>query len=161
MSDAERRSGSTPHLRRARPEEAPALSALALRSKAYWGYDAAFLASCAAELTLSAEEIADTPTFVLEVDGTRLGFYSIERRDETRSELNFLFVEPEAIGRGYGRVLMEHAIERARALGSRVLEIQGDPNAAQFYRAVGGRLVGSRPSASIPGRVLPIFEVPL
>ena len=43
-------------LRAARPEEAAAISALALRSKAHWGYDEAFLAACRAELTWTAAQ---------------------------------------------------------------------------------------------------------
>ena len=45
------RHGAAGHvIRRARPEEAGALSDLAIRSKGHWGYDVAFLASCRAEL---------------------------------------------------------------------------------------------------------------
>jgi SAM-dependent methyltransferase len=39
--------------------------------------------------------------------------------------------------------------------------IQGDPNDARFYRAAGGEPAGSSPSASIPGRVLPLFRIKL
>ena len=39
--------------------------------------------------------------------------------------------------------------------------IQGDPNAADFYRAAGAVQVGERASASVPGRVLPLFELAL
>jgi hypothetical protein len=35
--------------------------------------------------------------------------------------------------------------------------IQGDPNAAEFYQRCGARKIGERPSASIPGRVLPLY----
>ena len=40
-------------LRPARPEEAPALTELCLRSKAVWGYDAAFMQACRRELTMT------------------------------------------------------------------------------------------------------------
>ncbi|MDE0683663.1 MAG: hypothetical protein OXI63_12155 [Candidatus Poribacteria bacterium] len=39
--------------------------------------------------------------------------------------------------------------------------IQGDPNAERFYRSAGGLLVGTRKSASIPNRELPIFWINL
>ena len=42
-----------------------------------------------------------------------------------------------------------------------VVRIQGDPNAEPFYLACGARRVGSAPSASIPNRELPLFEVAL
>ena len=51
-----RRDARSPMLssRSAKPEEADALSALAFRSKAYWGYGAEFLEACRSELTLTA-----------------------------------------------------------------------------------------------------------
>ena len=55
-----------PAIRRARPEEAGVLSALALRSKAHWGYDADFLAACRDDLTLIPEEIATSMVYVLD-----------------------------------------------------------------------------------------------
>jgi GNAT superfamily N-acetyltransferase len=148
-------------IRRAVAYEAQALSELALRSKAHWGYDAQFMARCAKELTVTPDQIEANPTFVVIDDGPVLGFYALERVAMVRMELNFLFVEPTAIGRGYGRALMEHAKRYARGMGIMTLEIQGDPNASRFYRCAGARQVGARPSASVAGRMLPMFELDL
>ena len=71
------------------------------------------------------------------------------------------FVEPDFIGRGYGRKLMMHAQQEARHLGYSKMIIQGDPNAERFYRSAGGLLVSTRKSASIPNRELPIFCINL
>ena len=46
-------------------------------------------------------------------------------------------------------------------LGSKVMIIQGDPNAQNFYLKVGGKLIGEKESASIPGRYLPVFIINL
>ena len=147
-----------PSLRPARLEECAALSALALRSKASWGYPADVLARCTAELTLSPELVSHT--FVIETVAGVQGFYALSPLDAQRVELEFLFVEPRALRRGYGRRLLAHAQRHAReALGARTLVIQGDPNAAAFYRAAGAVRVGERPSASITGRVLPLYEL--
>jgi len=153
--------GGDVRLRRARTEEAAALSALAFRSKAYWGYSDDFMAACRDELTLAPEQIEARPTYVLEAAGAIAGFYVLDPLSEHSVELDALFVEPDCIGRGYGRALIEHALSQARALGHRTLIIQGDPNAAAFYRRIGGRPAGTRASASIPGRVLPLFRVEL
>ncbi len=146
-------------IRRAHAAEARGLSELALKSTAYWGYDEGFMAACRDELTLSADEVVRNPTYVSEVEGQVIGFYAIERVDQVRMELNFLFVDPAFIGRGYGRALIEHAKQIARDLGSSALVIQGDRNAQHFYRAAGAHQVGERASSSIPGRTLPLFEV--
>jgi GNAT superfamily N-acetyltransferase len=146
----------------AMPGQGPLLSELAKRSKAYWGYDEAFMAACDQELTLTEREIARHLTYVLRTqDGSVAGFYSMESVDEARMELNFLFVEPSAIGRGRGRALINHAKKRARELGRTMLIIQGDPHAAPFYQKMGGRRVGERPSCSVAGRLLPLFEIHL
>lgn len=44
-------------IRDARPDEAGELTELALRSKAHWGYDEAFMASCREELTVRPSEV--------------------------------------------------------------------------------------------------------
>lgn len=146
-------------LRRAKPGEAGALSELALRSKAHWGYPEDFMAACRDELTLTERDLERAPTFVAEAAGERVGFYALERLSASEVELAFLFVEPRAIGRGHGRALIEHAKGRARALGYTTMVIQGDPHAERFYRAAGGRRVGEQESLSIPGRMLTLFHL--
>ncbi len=151
-------------IRRARPDEASHLSELAMRSKAVWGYSPEFMAACRDELTLSPAYLETNPTFVTEgavTAGTAIGFYSLERLSDAEVELGFLFLEPGDIGGGHGRRLIEHAKAEARTLGYATMVIQGDPHAERFYRAAGGRQVGTRESLSIPGRLLPLFHVDL
>ncbi len=134
---------------------------MALRSKGSWGYDAAFLEACRAELTLTAEKIERHPTFVVEDGGSPAGFYTLEPLSPDAVELGLLYVEPQCQGRGLGRVLMDHACAEARARGFCTLEIQSDPNAEAFYRAMGAVRIGTRPSGSIPGRTLPLLRLDL
>lgn len=62
-------------LRSARADEVQMLSELALRSKGYWGYDAAFLEACREELTGRVADIESRHVTVLEREGKVLGFY--------------------------------------------------------------------------------------
>jgi GNAT superfamily N-acetyltransferase len=150
-------------VRAIRPHEAAEISSLAMRSKAHWGYSDEFMTACRAELTYSESQIdSDRYEFyVCEAEGRIAGFYALEILGPTDVELEALFVEPEFIGHGFGRILIEHAKVRAVALGIRQLIIQGDPNAQSFYEAAGGVRDGQRESGSIPGRFLPIFRVDL
>lgn len=148
-------------IRPARRHEGEALSALALRSKAHWGYDAAFMAACVDELTIAAERIQKNPTYVLEEKRHVLGFYMLESPNDREIELGYLFVEPDIIGQGYGSQLMCHAKAKALELGYQAILIQGDPNAEPFYRAMGGRKIGNKQSASIRIRELPMFKIDL
>ncbi len=147
-------------LRPAAPTEAGPLSELALRSKGHWGYDEAFLAACAAELTLRPEDLAPQRVTVGEIDGRLVGFYAIAG-SAPDAELAALFVEPDLIGRGCGKALWNHAVDTARTEGIERLTIAADPGALPFYQAMGAAVVGSAPSGSVPGRRLPLLVYPI
>ncbi|MFJ3876177.1 GNAT family N-acetyltransferase [Streptomyces sp. NPDC090077] len=153
-------------VRAARAGEAEALTALVMRSKAYWGYDAAFLAACGPQLRVREEELAGRRIAVAEnVRGALLGLASLDEAGEgpedgsgdgdglgevRAARLGLLFVEPSAIGLGTGRLLYRDALRRAAALGVRRLLIDADPHAAGFYRAMGAV---ERPGAAAEGLV--------
>lgn len=143
--------------------EASVLSNLALRSKAYWGYSAKFMAACENELLVTENKLASDKFqyMVAERKGKVIGYYALEKMSEPEFELDALFVEPDCIGSGIGRALLSHAKKAAANLGGVNLTIQGDPNAQKFYIAAGGVLTGERESASIPGRFLPTFIISL
>jgi GNAT superfamily N-acetyltransferase len=149
-----------PVLRPAHPDEAGSLTALALRSKAHWGYDEAFMAACREELTLHADEVAARRTTVAEDEDTGevIGFVTLEG-EPPRGAIGMLFVSPGAMRRGAGRLLYGHALATAARLGFTRLTIGADPNAEPFYRAMGAVTVGRTPSGSIPGRTLPLMTV--
>ena len=134
-----------------------------MRSKAYWGYDAEFLDACEDELTVSAAAVADEENhWVVACETDRLlGFYGLVPQDRHTADLEALFVEPECVRTGVGRALLEDARLRATRDGFERIVIQSDPYAADFYLAMGAVKTGERPSGSIPGRMLPLFEIRL
>jgi ribosomal protein S18 acetylase RimI-like enzyme len=150
------------NIRRAHPGEAEQLSALALRSKAHWNYDPDFLDACRKELTLNAEFIDKSCVYVVEEAGRVAGFYAVRLCAESGGGvLDFLYVEPESIGMGYGKGLWDHAIETARKLGLSSFTLDADPNAEAFYRAMGAERIGERESPVQPGRMLPLMRYQL
>lgn len=148
-------------LRPAHVAEADALSALAVRSKAHWGYSSEFMAACRDELEVHVRDIAASRVTVAEGVGGILGFYWLGPVRAGSCELEALFVEPAAIGQGVGRALLDAAARAAHAEGARSLTIQADPNAEAFYLRAGARRVGERASGSIPGRMLPLLALDL
>ncbi len=149
-------------LRPARPEDADALTALALRSKAYWGYDDAFMNACVAELTITSERIKAEEMTVAEVDGVIAGMVSVAAGETSNTrELEDMFVDTPFIGTGLGARLMTHAEAVAKAQGAAHIDVDADPNAQGFYEKCGYRLIGTSPSASIPGRSLPRLRLDL
>jgi GNAT superfamily N-acetyltransferase len=148
-------------IRPARVDEAHLLSELALRSKAYWGYSPEFIEQCRAELSYSEEQLhaEHMRFFVIESAQRVAGFYALKRLNATEIELEAMFVEPASIGQGFGRLLIDHAKSVASAMGAKRLVIQSDPYAEHFYVAAGGVVIGTRESASIPGRFLPTLAI--
>ncbi len=149
---------STARIRAARPDEADALTRLCIRSKAHWGYDAAFMALSAPSLAVRPEDIARVRVVVDAADRP-LGVARVDPVDNAVADLGLLFVDPPAMGQGVGRLLFDHACEAARALGRRRLTILADPQAAPFYERMGARHVRDAPSDAIPGRMLPLLEI--
>lgn len=149
-------------LRRARPEEAEAITALTLRSKRHWGYSEDFMALATPQLTMSPAdlEVATDHVEVLEVGGQLAAFFRL-RRQEQLAFLEDLFVDPPHMGKGYGRRLFLRAAEVARGWGVRVMQFESDPFAEPFYRRLGAERVGLSPSPLMAGRTLPLLRYTL
>jgi len=149
-------------LRDITPADLPEISALAIRSKATWGYDDATMKVFADELTMTEETLAGS--IVAKVacadDGTMLGYYTLRRLDAGAVELDFMFVDPAYFRQGVGRRLLEDAKLEARSLKASHLHLIADPYAEDFYAKHGAEVVGMHQS-SIPGREIPIMEIPL
>lgn len=146
-------------IRRARFDDAPRLTELTVRSKAYWRYDAAFLADARQELEFHPTKfLPDFHVYILEEDGQMVGFCSLIPLGPDTMELHDLFVEPSHIGKGYGKLLWGHAVNVARELGCRTLVLTADPNAEPFYVRQGAVRTGEKASPVRSERRLPVME---
>lgn len=141
-------------LRSACEADLAVLSDLCFRSKAVWGYDAAFMEACRAELTLAPSDLLESSVQVAEGGGRIVGVVQLAVTDSEGS-LEKLFVAPDALRTGAGHLLFAWAVETARKQGARTLTIESDPGAADFYRRMGARDAGRAPSGSVAGRWLP------
>jgi len=146
-------------VRRARVEEAGALTELAMRAKASWGYDAAFMAACRDELTLTPQKLAAWTVWVAEADREIAGMVALSL--DGGAEVEDFFVEPAFQGRGVGAALMAELLAACRRAGAAVLEVDADPNAEPIYARLGFETFRRSPSGSIPGRWLPRMRMPL
>jgi len=147
-------------IRQGNPDDALALSDLAFRSKARWGYDPQFMESCREQLTYHPSIFPATYFGILE-DPMILGFYALDIHTSDQFELTALFVEPDYIGHGYGKTLMNHAKIQAKVFGANEIVVQSDPNAEAFYLAMGWKNIGEKESPCIPGRKLPLLKLDL
>jgi ribosomal protein S18 acetylase RimI-like enzyme len=145
-------------VRPARREEAAALSALCVRSKAHWGYDAEFMRASWRSLQIDPAAIDEARVFVaVDAADRPLGVVDCALLGEGDVDLVHLFVEPDAIGCGVGRALFAAALAWVAAQGRGRLLIASDPNAVGFYRRLGAVDAGTIPSEAIPGRELPLL----
>lgn len=139
--------------------ECAALTALCVRSKAHWGYDATFMAQCRDSLRVRPDAVRDGWVFVAVDDRDRpLGVAQLDLVDGA-ADLGLLFVDPPAMGRGVGRELLRHATQAAVLAGFSGITILADPHAAPFYERMGATLRCMAPSDAVPGRLLPLYDL--
>jgi putative acetyltransferase len=82
--------------------------------------------------------------FMVYVDGQAVGCVALIPMSDGVYELSKMAVSPELRGQGIGRLLLEHAIAQAKALGASSLFLgsnSGLKNAVHLYEAVGFRHV--------------------
>jgi GNAT superfamily N-acetyltransferase len=132
---------ATPLFRRAQPQEAAALTQIALTAKQSWGYPDEWMAEWRPDLTIAPGYIASSPVWVAEVEGAVVGFLGLVRADG-QWWLEHLWVLPVFQGRGLGRALFDEAVRQARAVGATELLIKSDPNAEPFYLKMGAVRTG-------------------
>jgi N-acetylglutamate synthase-like GNAT family acetyltransferase len=123
--------------------EQKALEALQLRASLSNAGDREALLANPDAIELPLEQIAAGRVFVAERGGVIVGFSAVLPRDDGETELDALFVEPNIWRRGVGQLLVEHCAAVARAQGSAVLCVVGNPHAEGFYMACGFRVAGT------------------
>jgi len=128
-------------IRRAVPDESATLTRIALDAKRHWGYPDNWIKHWESDLTISPEFITNNQVYVAEQGGEIQGFYALCIND-TKAELEHMWVAPLVIGTGIGKELFLDAMERAAGLRVREVEISSDPNAAGFYERMGARKIG-------------------
>jgi N-acetylglutamate synthase-like GNAT family acetyltransferase len=147
--------------RRARPDEADHLTALAHAAKRHWGYPESWIAHWKSDLTITSEFISTNEVFVALAGKDIIGCSALVLGDSI-AELEHMWIKPEYMGKGVGRELLAQVTNRAANLDLRELEISADPNAEGFYRHMGAVRIGEIQS-EIEGqpRVLPRMKLEL
>ena len=147
-------------LREPTPSELPALTSLCQRSKAHWGYPGDMLKAFVDELTVTPQNLAEDAIMLAEDKRGLAGVVQVSKQGDD-AVLEKLFVEPERLGEGTGKILYVWACRVARENGAKHLVIDSDPDAATFYQHMGAVQDGTVESGSIPGRQLPHLVHPL
>jgi ribosomal protein S18 acetylase RimI-like enzyme len=146
-------------IHRATSEQANVLSSIAFAAKAYWGYPERWMEMWRPQLTFSAKYFEEYESWVAVADQTPVGFYTLEERSGN-AWIENLWVLPAYIGKGVGKKLFSHALERARQRGYKILQLEADPNAVGFYEKMGMYQIRQR-QYELEGqpRILPTMEL--
>mgnify|MGYP000105752806 CR=1 FL=1 len=137
--------------------DAKDLTELTIRSKSHWNYGEKQIEKWREELTITEKYIDENQIYKLVINSLLIGFYAYQPENKTDIKLNYLFVEPKYIGKGYGKILMADFFQRIEKSEFDRVILDADPNAENFYSKLGFSVIGELKS-SIKDRFLPIME---
>jgi len=142
------------NIRRAKTCESEILSHIAVESEAYWGYDSDYMERFKSLYKITKEFISENLTFVIQYDNNIIGFYGILINGKEFS-LEYFFIEPKSIGKGYGKLLWNHMIHECENLNINKFVIVTSPQAKDFYMKMGALPFGEVASLLKKGRIIP------
>lgn len=145
-------------IQKAIPSDHEILTQITKKSKAYWEYSNEQIEIWAQFLTVSKEYIETNPVYNLVAEDQIVGYYSFFHESENTIKLDNLFVLPEFIGKGFGKVLMNDFLLRIKDQNVQKIVLNSEPNAEIFYAKFGFIKVGQI-ETSIKDRYLPVMDL--
>ena len=134
------------------------LTKITKKSKAYWGFSEDILKEWKHLLTISKDYIEKNKVFKLILNDQIIGYYSYYFIDGKIIKLDNIFILPEFIGKGFGKILMNDFFDKINQLDINKITLDAEPNAEIFYKTFGFETIGQLES-SIKERYLPIMEL--
>lgn len=134
------------------------LTFITKKSKAFWGYSEEQILIWNNSLTVSKQYIENNTVFKLITEDTIIGYYSYFNIEKDTIKLDNLFILPDFIGKGFGKLLMNDFLKRIKKSETKKVQLHSDPNAENFYSKLGFKKVGSF-ETSIKNRFMPIMEL--
>jgi len=147
-------------IEKANSGDADVLTDITKESKAYWGYSNEQIKIWSELLTITKAYIEANHVYKLVIDSKVIGYYSFFYEDERAIRLDNLFILPEYIGTGLGKMLMEDFLIRIKSTIVTKILLHADPNAGDFYAKFGFTKIGQI-ETSIKDRYLPVMELKL
>jgi GNAT superfamily N-acetyltransferase len=134
---------SVDEIRDAVPDEALALEALHRRSSDVWEEDRVHLSAHPDAIEPPHQAISEGRVRVaVDGKGQPVGFSVVLPVEDGVCELDDLFVEPDSMGLGVGKLLVEDVAARAATEGANRVMVTANPRALGFYKRLGFRITG-------------------
>jgi GNAT superfamily N-acetyltransferase len=124
-------------IRYARAAEQRSLTELQRRASMHWDAYRQQLVAHPDAVELPVDQIEDGLVRVAELGADVVGFAVLLRPAGGACELDGLFVEPERMGAGVGRALVQDATRIARERLATRIEVIANPEAVGFYQRLG------------------------
>lgn len=134
------------------------LTAITKKSKAYWGFSKDILKEWEHLLTITKDYIEINEVYKLVQNDQIIGYYSYFFTDQNSIKLDNIFILPDFIGKGFGKILMNDFLKNIKQLSINKVTLDAEPNAEKFYKTFGFETIGQLES-SIKDRYLPIMEL--
>lgn len=145
---------------KANPDDHKVLTEITKKSKAYWGYSNEQMEEWSGLLTIKEEYIKNNEVYKLVVHNLTVAYYSYFSINENTVKLDNLFVLPDEIGKGCGKLLMNDFLNKIKKSKLKTIILDADPNAQKFYESFGFIKIGQI-ETSIKNRFLPIMKLKL
>lgn len=142
------------NIRCAKADESEVLTNIAIDSESYWDYDSDYMEKFKSIYRVTEEFINNNPTFIIEKDEDIIGFYGL-LIGKSETSLEYLFIEPRCIGKGYGKLLWNHMVENCKNLAIKEFVIVTSPQAKEFYTKMGAVETGEVESLVKKERKIP------
>jgi N-acetylglutamate synthase-like GNAT family acetyltransferase len=139
-------------------EDHEVLTSITKKSKAYWGFSDEVLKDWEHLLTVTKDYIVTHEVYKVVLNEQIIGYYSYFSVDEKTIKLDNIFILPEFIGKGFGKLLMNDFLKNSKQLEIEKITLDAEPNAEKFYQSFGFETIGQLES-SIKDRYLPIMEL--
>ncbi|MXS69832.1 GNAT family N-acetyltransferase [Flavobacteriaceae bacterium W22] len=145
---------------KANPEDDKILTEITKKSKAHWGYSDEQMEEWSQDLTISKDYIKKSEVYKLSLNNKIIAYYSYFNFNENTVKLDNLFVVPEEMRKGYGKILMNDLMNKTKKEKTAKIILEADPNAEKFYEGFGFLKI-SQIETSIKNRFLPVMELKL
>lgn len=136
-------------------EDIDVLNRISLASKHHWGYPKEWMELWKDDMLLKETDFETQHIYKLVFAQNIIGFCAIQELPKVYDVTN-LWVQPEHIGKGFGKLLLSFCIEKI-VLNNKPIIVEADPNAEAFYASQG--FVTYAQKESLPkGRFLPLMK---
>jgi len=148
------------NIRSAKVAEYEILTNIAIESESYWNYDSEHMEKFKTEYKVTEEFISNNVTFIIEKNETIIGFYGLVIENNETS-LEYLYIVPEYINKGYGKLLWNHIITYCNDNSINEFSMVTSPQSKEFYTRMGALQVGEIESLVKKGRKIPLLTYKL